>query len=225
MLLLFLGGGCLFAQNIDSQQSFDSTAIRYFRRAGNQSPLYSGKAQEYYPQTLHHPYFVDWKFAKAHLSYCGVTYSEVLLRLDMNRDELIIISPDFSQIVLFPENVDFAELHGQHIIFFRRDSLPGCPSSGYYFLLHSAECKVMEKQSYMMNYNDKAEPLLYTYFYLYKDGVYHTIRTKRGLLKILHPYKKELKKYISTHRLSFQKAEKRYLIRDVVSYYEILSER
>jgi len=224
MLLLFFGSGCLLAQDIGRHPAIDSIAVRYLQRAGNQSPLFSGKAQENYPQMLNHPYFVDWKFVKAPLSYCGVFYPEAMLRLDLNRDELVVISPDFHQIVLSPENVDFVKLYDQYIIYFHRNNLPGCPPSGYYFQIHSGEYMVLEKQTYTM---DRSEPLyiLYTFFYLYKDGVYYSIRSKRGLLKILHPYKKELKKYISTHQLYFRKDEKRYFICDVVSYYEMLSDR
>ena len=167
----------------------------------------------------------DAQYTQARLSYCGVVYPEVMLRLDMHRDELVVLSPDYRNVVLFPESVDYAELYGQHIIYFHRDSLPGCPPTGYYNLLHSGNCKVLKRQVCSMNRNDRWE-LNFTsiiHYYLCKDGSYQMIRTKRGLLKTLYPYKKELKRFISTHHLQFRNEKKDILIRDVVNEYEKLS--
>lgn len=221
LLILFFGSGCLFAQDTGHRQSIDSAAVMYLQKIGEQSALYNGKEEENYPKMLNDPYYVDWKFAKARLSYNGVIYPEALLRLDLYRDDLIIISPHFHQFVLFPENVDFVELHARHIIYFRQDSLPGCPSSGYYFLLHSGACKVLEKQSFKTKYNDRSELIFVpdNSYYLYKDGVYHVIRNRRGLLNVLQPYGKQLKRFISSLRLRFGHDAER-IIQLAVSEYE-----
>jgi len=224
MLLLAFWCGCLFAQDVGRQQFIDGAANSYLRTANIQSPLYYGKEQESYPPASNHPYFVDWTFAKARLSYSGVIYPEALLRLDINRDELIVVSPDYRQIVLFPENVDFAMLHGRHIIYFRSYGLPGSPSPGYYFLLYSGNCFVMEKQTAaLILANDVGSRARYyftfnTKYYLYKDGVYYNIRSQQGLLKALSPYKKELKRFISVSRLDFRTNPKEFLTRTVKEY-------
>ena len=224
LLSLIFWSGCLLAQSVDRRQLIDSSAVEYLRIVGSQSALYYGKAQEGHPRTTNHPYLKDALFTKARLSYFGVIYPEALLRLDLSRDELIV-SPGFRNIVLFSENVDFAELHGRHIIYFRRDSLPGSPSTGFYFLLHSGKCRVLEKQTAVFTFSSSTGEQYYalsTNFYLYKDGIYHTIRNKRGLLKVLHPYKKELKRFISAHRWQFRH-DAEELIKQTVSEYEKLS--
>ena len=225
LLSLIFWNGCLLAQSVDRRQLIDDATIEYLRIAGSQSALYYGKAQEEHPRTANHPYLIDAQYTKARLSYLGVIYPEALLRLDLSRDELIIISPDFHSVVLIPENVDFAELHGRHIIYFRRDSLPNSPSTGYYSLLHSGKCKVLEKQTakIIIDRNTFEEYYgLLTEFYLYKDGIYHAIRTKRGLLKVLQLYKKELKRFISSNHWQFRH-DAEELIRQTVREYEKLS--
>jgi len=227
---LFLGGS-LLAQDVDLQPIIDSFAIDYLRIADKQSPLYYGKEQEGHPRTINHPYLGSVQFAKARLSYNHVIYPEALLRLDLNRNELMVFSPDNHNIVLFPENVDFAELHDQTIIYFRRDSLPGCPSTGYYILLHSGDCKVLEKQTASLSRKETYSRTLEqhfvftTNFYLYKDDVYYTIRNKRGLLKVLQPYKKELKRFISYNRLRFRYDPEEFLILTVGEYEKISGSR
>jgi len=207
----------------------DSYAIEYLQSAGKDAALYYGYQQLQLPRTTNHPYLNDMLFAKGRLSYNNVLYPEVLLRFDLYRNELITTSPGFRDIVLFPETVGFAELHGQYIIYFRSDSLPGCPSTGYYFRLYSGKCSVLEKRTaVLMTYSGSRAAQNEQYydfrksFYLYKDGVYYTIRNKNSLLKVLQPYRKELKQYISSQRLNFRQHPDVFIFL-TVSEYDTLS--
>jgi hypothetical protein len=217
LLCLVVWSGRLFAQDVRRQQMMDSAVVEYSRSAGSRSALYYGKVQEGHPRTTNHPYLKDAQYAKARLSYYGIIYPEVLLRFDLSRNEMIVQSPGLNHnIVLFPENVDFAELHGQRIIYFRNDSLPGSPSTGYYILLHSGSCRVLEKKTATLQFRGEGSTTEWYYstdalFYLYKDGVYHIVRTKRGVLKILYPYKKELKRFISANRLRYRLDTEKFL--------------
>jgi len=224
LLCLFLFGyGRLLAQDVGRQQMVDNSTVDYLRIAGNQSVIYYGNLQEGLPRTTNHPYLKDVQYAKARLSYLRLIYPEVMLRLDLSRNELVILTPDFRNIVLFPENVDFAELHDYKIVYLRRDSLPGCPSSGYYYLLHSGKAKVLEKQtaSIMVDSNHQYYYIIATKFYLLHDGVYYTIRNKRGLLKVLQPYKKELRRFISTHQLQFRNDPEKLITQTVIEYEKL----
>ena len=228
MLLLMFWSCSLLAQDVGRQQSLDSAVIRYLQMANKQSVLYYGSDQEGQPRTTNHPYLKDVLYTKARLSYYQVIYPEALLRLDLSRDELVTLSPEFRHIVLFPENVDFVELHGKHIIFHRPDGLPGCPSPGFYILLHSGNCKVMEKNTATLMSENDGNRMKYfftfaTRYYLYKDGMYYTIRNQRGLLKALSPYKKELKRFISANHLTFRQNTDAFLIRTVNEYEKITS--
>ena len=222
LLLLFLIANCQL-----SIVNCQLPVVEYLRIADNQSVLYYGKEQDGYPRILNHPYFKDDRPAKARLSYCGVVYPQAMLRLDLHRDELVALSPDNRSIVLFPENVDYAELHGQKIIYFRSDSLRGCPDSGYYILLYSGKCNVLKKQTADIMVNTSNITRLEHYFnfstkyYLYKDGVYYTIRNKMGLLRVLRPYKHELKRFIASNKLHFRQNAEEFIFRTVSEYEKI----
>jgi len=226
LCFLFFFEWRVFAQADGTQIFVDSAAVAYLRFVGNQSALYSGKEQKGYLRSSNHPYLKDVQYTKARLSYRRIIYPDALLRLDLNRNELMVLSPDLRNIVLHPESVDYAELHGQRIIYFRRDSLPGCPPTGYYIMLYSEKIKVLKKQD--LTLIEKSEPTginrnfeTTTRFYLYKDGVYHSIRNKNGLLKVLHPYQKELKHFISAHRLRYRHNVEEFLTRTVGEYEKI----
>jgi len=223
---LLLGFSPLFSQDA-RQQLIDDAAIEYFQNAGNQATIFYGKQQEGIPRTTNHSYLVDEQHVKARLSYHNVIYPEAMLRLDLYRNEMIVQSPELRSFVLFPEHFDYAELHGYHIIYFQRDSLPGCPSTGYYILLHSENYKVFKRQRAILMHDSKLNTIsnYYTFttnYFLFKDDEYHTIRNKRGLLNALHPYKKELKQFISSHKWRF-KRDADILIAHTIKEYEKLT--
>ncbi len=171
-----------------------------------------------------HPYFKDARYFDGRISVNGVVYPVIPIRLDLSRNEFIILSPHNRQVVLFNEHVDYVEFHHCHIFNFRSDSLPGCPPSGFYILLHSGKCTILEKQSSFL----QPEKNDYYYdhtvkFYLRKDGVYYPVKNKRSLLNALGSHKSELKKLIRNNRYKFRRNAEELLV-SVVKEYETLSD-
>jgi len=221
LFFLFFGCGRLLAQDADRQQLVDTSTDDYLRVIGIQSVLYYGNLQDGHPRTTNHPYLKEIQFVNARLSYFRNIYPEVLLRFDLSRNELIIRMPNFLNVVLFPENVDFAELHGYKIVYLPRDSFPGCPSPGYYYQLHSGKCKVLEKQTATLLLENITQQYYYgilTKFYLFHDGAYYNIRNKRSLLKVLQSHKKELKRFISAHNLKYRDDAESLITQTVIEY-------
>jgi len=224
IVLLLLCFRAVFAQ--EPKQASDNAAIAYLNASSINSALYYGSIYEGYQRAKNHPYLMDILFTPARLSYQQVIYPEVLLKWDLLRDELIVQSPDFRSIVLFPEKVTFAELHGRQVIYFRSDSLPGCPPTGYYFLLHAGDCKVMGKTSAKMI--EKINPgrierhfEFKTRYYLYKDGEYHLIRNKKSVLNTMQPFAKEIRGFIASNHLNFRKDKELFLIQTVSEYEKL----
>ena len=212
LILFFLLPLCqLPAQDMSRQELIDSLAIDYLRSANRDAALYYGYPPTVAPPASNHPYLNNnMLFEKGRLSYNHILYPEVMLRYDMYSNELVAMS-GARDVVLIPENVDFAELSGKRIIYFRSDSLPGCPPTGYYFLLNAGKCLVLEKRtaSLLSNTglaarNSKDNYDIRKVFYLYKEGVYHRIRSQSSLLKLLQPYRKELKQYISSLGMKYR---------------------
>jgi len=224
IVLLLLCFRAVIAQ--EHKQISDNAAIAYLNVSSINSALYYGSIYEGYPRANNHPYLTDILFAQARLSYQQIIYPEVLLKWDLHRDELIVQSPDFRNIVLFPEKVALAELHGKQVIYFRSDSLPGCPPTGYYFLLHSGDCKVMGKTSAKMI--EKIIPgrierhfEFKTRYYLFKNGEYHLIRNKKSVINQMLPFAKEIRGFIASNHLNFRKDKELFLIRTVSEYEKL----
>ena len=222
----FLAVKQVSAQSIERSRVIDVYADEHLKIAGGQSTLYYGKEQMAHPRGTTHPYLEDEQYAKARLSYNRIVYPEVMLRLDLNRDELVILSPDFRNIVLSPQNFNYAELHGKRIIYFRSDNFTGSPATGFYSLLHSGECKVLKKQTAKWTENSRNAREFHfvqsSRFFLFYNDAYYNIRNRRGLLKIMQPYKNELKQFISANRLHFKRDADKF-IAETVKEYEKLS--
>jgi len=191
--------------------------------------LFTGKRPQ--PVTFpvkNHQYFKDEIFVSGRLSYGGVVYPGVLLRWDLYRDELIILSPDNNDIVLRKEHVGLAEIYGYQIFYLHPDNFAGCPPAGYYILLYPGEHRLIEKITINLFREVTHNKRIVYYFsqssnfYLLKNGVYYKINNRRTLLKPLETHRAELKQFIRTNKLKyFPDAER--MVLEVLKQHEKLS--
>jgi hypothetical protein len=225
--LYFLFFGCLqlSAQKFGAEQY----AANYMKTVSDYAALYSGN----WPQPLgfraqNNQFFKEQDYVSGKLSYNGIVYPNVLIRWDLFRDELVVLSPSNSNIVLINENVDFAEIHGFHIFYLHPDGLAGCPPAGNYILLNSDKYLLLEKLAntpYLSNVDSKKYIYIFmlsSYFFLQKDDVYYKIYNSRKLLKALGTHRKEMKRFIHTNKYKYKRdAEK--MVLEVVKEHEKLS--
>lgn len=215
LLVLFIfTGGYLSAQQTDD------LATKYLRTVGDHSTLYYGRLQLGRPGAANHPYLVTSLYTPARLSFRGVVYPQVMLRLDLERDELVVLSSNGRHIVLSPEDLDYAEFHGRHIVYLDNGYLP----AGHYMVLHSGNTMVLKRQTATQVYRQVSSTNLerrfifrITYF-LYKDGVYHTIQNRRGLLSLLYPHQRTLNRFISSNRLNRRGRTEEMITLTVIEY-------
>ena len=231
-ILAFLCLNILCWQHLSAQDSLrritDRHAADYMSAVSNHAVLFSGSRQQPLTQyLLNHQYLIDENYVSGRLSYNGVVYPDVLLRWDLYRDELLILSPAFYSIVLNYENIDFAELHGYRVFYLYPNGFPGCPPAGNYILLHSGKYLLVKKYALELLRRDNRgrryeyQFLMKSKFYLQKDGAYYIIKNRRTLLKRLDTHRNELKQFIRANHLRYRKdAEK--MVLEVVKEHEKL---
>jgi len=211
----------------------DRYAVGYMNAASSNAALFSGNEQKTLVLRLtNHQYFKTQDYVKGRLSYNGVVYPDVWLRWDLYRDELIIQSPVYYNIVLKSEYIDFAEIHGYRIFNLQPDGLPGCPPAGNYILLFSGTHLLLEKQTNQLyskegsDFSDRFKInhffTLSTIFYLKKDEAYYSIKNRRTLLKALDTHRKELKHFIRVNNYEY-KHNAEMMVLEVVKEHEKLN--
>jgi len=193
----------------------------------NRTTIFYGKLQEpLWMVTSNHPYFKDVRYTKSKIRYGGALYTDIPLRWDTYRDELIALSPENYNVVLSSDKMEDATFHGYHISYLKPDSMSNSPPpAGYYLLLYDGACKVLVKHTAVMQQRSSQQRIenYYIYatkYYIKKENVYYQVKNKNTLLNALgSDFHQELNRLIRTNRFRF-KRDAEAMIVAVVKEYE-----
>ncbi len=218
-----------YAQQADlAEQVHKSFSAAYLQATGSQAIIYSGKEPIAYPPYYNgHPYLEAIEPAVGTLVYDHIVYPDVRMRLDLNRDELIVSVPGgYNNVVLQPDKYNYADLHGYRLIYFYPDGLKGCPGQGYYQQLHDGLYPVLEKRTATFSESIKGLEREFTFdqstrFYICKDNVYYAVKSKGSVLKVFKSHKKVLNQFAKQHKLNFRKETGKAIVAIVEEYERI----
>jgi hypothetical protein len=226
-ILCLLIAECLYAQQ---QEAADD----YLAQAHSYASIYNGKEGYRYPRyILNHPYWEDaGDYRQGSLSYDGITYANVWMRLDLYRDELLLRSPDRRfEIALYSGRVDYAVAEPYYIAWLDSGKDGGGRDlpQGYYLRLYDGDCQVWKRETKRLTQSrNEYSGVVDTYFenkalfYVCREGVYHAVRNEASLLKLFPRGSKELKQYLRRQKLSFRKTPDAVIV-DIVRQHERLS--
>jgi hypothetical protein len=217
----------LSAQELTTDKRLDPYVAGYLDAAAGQAVLFYGKEQEPYPVVAsNHPYLKEERYVSGWLSYRGVTYTNVPLRMDLCRGELLVLSPAAHNVRLTAREIDSAALHDCRIVYLPKDTLPESPQPGLYFLLYDGGCRVFEKQTATLQQKTYMQTIEQYYdfssaYYLLKEGVYYRIKNRNSLLKALGTHRKELEQHIRANKLDFRKDAGKMIVSTVETFEKI----
>jgi hypothetical protein len=221
-IYFFLATGVSYAQS-------ESLVARYLAAAGEHSPVYTGKIPLSYPAHFsNYPYLRTHEFTEGTLSYDGIVYPSIRMRLDLYHGRILVSPPGgIHEVILSPERINYAILHGYNVFNLYPDGLKGCPPPGYYLLLHDANCKVISHPACSMHEISKDGVVtgwfrFSTKYYILKDGAYHAVKSKGSVLKLFPSHRKELSRYINEQGLNFRRNTEKAIVA-VVKQYELLN--
>jgi len=200
----------------------------YLSKAGNQAIIYSGKEEVKYPtHIINHPYVDTKEYRKGNLSFDGIMYPNVRMRLNSHTGELIVINPDSRYNLVVPtDRVDYATIDSLYIFYLQPDNEYNL-REGYYVRLRNGKHPVLKRQTSFLKSRTKDLELEVSFdiqkrFYVLKDGVYTQVNSQRGILKLFKSHKKELKQYIKQHEINFRESPEKAILA-ITEQYEILS--
>ena len=229
--LFFLSGSILWAQEERFANAPPFSFIHSYQQAtGTNAALFNGKASTPYPRTfINHPYFETNSYVKGTLCYNSVVYKDILMLIDLFRDEITVISPDSPyRIVLENEKIDYAILHG--CTFVTSVDKKGVKDK-LLVMLHNGTYPVTKKYRLAINEEKSSNVLSLTrsfktniQYAVYVDGAFYPVKSKNSMLKLFPERKQELNDYAKMHQLDFKKQIEQSIIA-LVSHYEYLTER
>ena len=194
-LLILLCTFCILSP-VYTQQSLSDE----FRKvAGDTSKVEVGYSPYLY---INHPYWDTDEFKKGAVCYSGLVYTDLQLRYDTFKKQLIVITPE-KRILLQVDmrKVDYFIIGDKKFVPHNDTFAAILYDSPQMRLTQYVQCKMgtpVEKGR--ISYRQFEKPAR---FVLSKDGVDHTVTSRSSFLKLFPAYKKQLKKYAKEEQLSF----------------------
>ncbi|MDL2277680.1 hypothetical protein LJC57_03715 [Parabacteroides sp. OttesenSCG-928-G07] len=231
LFFLLISYGHIFAQQLStaSPEGTKNLIQHYFTAVAEYSALYNGKMETPYDMRMkNHPYFLTTDYVKGDIVYNGAYYTDVSLRYDQYRDQLVARTPDQSyNVVLESPKVSEANLNGYPIVSTQELSWQNMPSGNYYIFLYTGEYTVFYKPTLLVVSSTSNRLVEQSFkitnrYYVTIDGVCHPVKNKSGFLKLFPDKRKELNQFAKQERLDFKNNAGQAFIA-LVKQYELLS--
>lgn len=233
MVLLFLTGR-VTAQQLSKDHSGTAlkNAIHYYdQEIARNSMIYTGPGYiGNYGGMKGHQYFVDNYWETGSVTYAGSPYDSIDLMYDVYQDQLLIENFNskgyLSPIRLYGPEVNSFTLFGYYFEWIDADTTSGFKPGYYNVMFQDKGLRLLVKRKKEVTTSDEIGVIREMFvesdrYFIWKDGGYHQVRRKRSVLKLLPDHKKELKRFIHDHRLTFRHQADVYLTK-VVKYYSTL---
>jgi hypothetical protein len=226
--ILLVAALALLSLNTAMAQQNDTTfladakknAIRYYTQSiGVSSHLFNGSEyKEYKQQRDEHPYLYD-DIMFGSVKYGEEVYDNVPLYYDLERDQLVTSYAQGAKVQLLRSKVEYFDIDTHRFVHLDNDKV----AEGYYDLLYNGNMKFYVKRQKVltikMNGNDADNIFEQRIkYYILKNGVYHSIKSKGSVLGLMKDKKKELKRVLKEEKLKFGKNREKAVTRLLQSY-------
>lgn len=196
----------------ESTEAFKAAVRSYSSAAGAQSLLFQGSEQMKYPlHYLSDPYFIADEYSLSEIWYSNTYYTEVLMRLDMYRNELIVSSDQSPfNIVIDPLKFDSAQLHGQRIKFLPQLQNFNKTYGSYCVCLHDGSVKLYMRPEAPFREIKQNREISYRFersdsYFIEKAGELYPVDNIRQFYKVFPEQKAQIKAFIRDRHYKFKK--------------------
>jgi ribosomal protein L21E len=215
----------VFSQNSLSDTAFVALAQQnavklYTTRIGAVSNVYNGgQYMEYRPQEDEHPYLTpDWIYGD--VEYGGEHYKSVSLLYDLSVDELITMHTHGNAIQMIQRKVKSFQLGDRTFVRINNDQI----KEGFYERLYDGKVKFYARRQKSLYVKASGNVLRnmfesYDYYYLLKDGRFHSFKSRGSLLRLLSDHKAELKKFARETKMNYRSDREGSAVR-ILGYYD-----
>lgn len=213
------------------QTAVKNTIARYKKGIGAQARLYNGSKYVAPEHTFEqHPYYLSIDWLTGDVFYDGELFEDVSLMLDLNSEQLITEHYSNGQpIRLVPEKVTYFTISGHQFQKIDNETVANSlPATGYYEILYGGRTKVIVRRQKMLHEEIENTIIERTFeernhFYIFKDGIFHAVKSKGSVLKLLEDQKQQLKKRLRQKKAAFR-GNRELLYESLAEYYDNLAE-
>lgn len=183
---------------------------RYLLQAGDHAALYCGMAQTRHPASGFEtsPYWKDGQFCEGKVCFDGVVYPHVLLRYDLEMQQIEVRTPE-RKLVVIPDRrkVEWFSVNGEkyvrHGAFYTKEEYEGRSLS---FGKLSEKVRISDRIENNMAYKTLKEKD--TWYVVLGEDSLQEMSSLRRLRKMFPDYKSQLSNYARKEHLKFRKKQK-----------------
>ncbi len=208
----------LLSGEILPAQNYTPVSRYYVEQSGGYSPLYNGEIPPLYSMLYEGTYYLESDaYYPGTVYYNGKLYVDMLLNLNVHRDELYVMIPEYnSSSVLLKAHVESFTMGDMHFINIVKEKWPKAPDQGYFRVLYSGNyISLLKRTIKRMNSSTAANDRKVAYafeestsYYIVKNGVFYPVKRKSSVLQVLPGIRKELNRHIREEKLKFGKDER-----------------
>lgn len=200
----------------------------YYQTLGDQSPLFNAREYVAFPGIIHegHPFYKTTEFVKGTIHYDGMVFDDAMILYDIITDKVLILHYNGFRIDLPVNKITEFRLLDHHFIRLFPDSAQVI-QEGFYDKLYDGKMVLFVKRVKSFREERTGNDILRVVdekdlFYIYKQGVYHPVRSKKALLNIFRDRKDEIRRDLKKKGLKFRK-NREAVVLAAVQYYDSLS--
>ncbi|MDF2187177.1 hypothetical protein [Paraflavitalea sp. CAU 1676] len=230
IVCLTLAGYFATAQDNTTDSSFTASAMHnavtnYHHYTDKQSRLFNGiEFFGYSPKIEGIPYYLENTWQRGQIVYDGIFYDTVQMMYDIVKDRVVILHfNNFFRLSLFSEKVKSFSLMGHQFVRIERDSTNRQSlATGFYDQLYKGPTSVLAKRSKFIEETVKEvlerKFVEQYHYYVFKDGNYHIVRTKKGLYSLLKDHSREIRQHLKKNKIKFRKDKENAILQAAIHY-------
>lgn len=235
LMALFLLAPCAFSvaqpgQDVSFLAAAKRNAINHYHQAlAAQARLYNGSKYRAPEHTLEeHPYFLseDWIMGSVH--YDGDLFENVPLMLDLSQGALVTEHyPSGHPIQLVYGKLQGFSIAGHNFEKIENENVGNSlPTSGFYEVLYAGPTRLVARRQKQEHEQIVSTEIQRSYeernrYFLFKNGVFFKVKSKRSVRKLLTDKKQEVKRFFKQHKALFY-PDREKMLKMTAEYYDSL---
>jgi hypothetical protein len=227
LLLLILVSCKLFSQKQTPDSSLTEVSLNkalsfYKEHTGGYVFVNSGiEYTSSFPKSAGHP-FLENSFFNGNITYNGILYIEVPMKLDLVNQELVVMNNQSLLSIIDKAKVEDFTINNRYFINLTKEKYPFVSEYGFYELVYKNDMSVLVKKTKFVQPATKVDELntfleLNKFFVLSKNQ-FHLIKTEKDLLKLLGNKKAEVREVLKSKKIKFKNNPEQAII-TAVDYY------
>lgn len=216
---------CMYGQ-YSTNTAEDDAIKNYLQATQDYASIYNGMEEpRYRVRTTNDPYLNTAEFRKGTLHLNGCIYPDVMMRLNKEKELLVVLSPNGKHAVIVPkERFESARIDSLFITYQKPRSADGrLLPEGYYIRIYEGENQVWVREVSYLSSEVQNMELIHSFkhqkrIFIRMADVYHPVNSKSAVLKLFASHKKELKKMLRQAEIKFREDPEKAIVAMTTHY-------